>query len=265
MTHNSSSHVRKLIHLSSHTSPISALRTALGRILRENHRRELEMGTSATLFDEDARAQREEANTNTHLLSLPAELRIRIYTLATDNKYSVLTSQLALVPKTNVLQTSRQLRKETTPIIYGQFLCFGYWNWLSRDGTLWLDLISENAVRCLRHVDFSCSGNYLCEDGEIHNHTLEIAVLRSVKRFSYLLRSYWERLTNPKIHEYNDCENCAVARYWHRKAMPVLDRMKSQNCEAMGYSRDDLLALYYIMRDLRSHEGEYFEELANIC
>lgn len=220
----------------------------------------MEIGTIP--FDEDARAQREEANSKTRLLSLPAELRNRIYTLA-DVDRCYLTPQRSLESQATILQTSRQLRKETMPIVYGNFHYLGDYNWLSCGGIPWLNLISEDAVRSLRSLEFMCDGHYPCGDGEIRTHVLDISIERGVDGFQYMLRSNWIGVSAQHKTTLDDCNNCPAVGYLHRKAMPVLDRMKAQQSEVVAIDREGLLALFNIARDLTSHQGEIFEQWAD--
>lgn len=215
------------------------------------------MATSTSTFDEAARAERERMNTQSGLLKLPAELRNRIYTLTLDIETPRFIVIFEKLPKTSILQASRQLRTETMPIIYGQKILIEYASRVFHC-RLWLEMLSTDAVSCLRHLHFGVSGGYSRHHNKLGriSHWIGVKIDRDVDGLRYELTCNglndgycppWA--LRPKLKCLNEQEGCPTAERFHREVTPTLNRMKDRQ-GALGFEKKDLVALLKIMVDL---------------
>ncbi|KAI4726594.1 hypothetical protein E4T49_05626 [Aureobasidium sp. EXF-10728] len=106
------------------------------------------------------------------LMDLPVELRLRIYGMAFDGGR---TGNLDVrrrrdVAEPALLQTSRKIRAEGTPVFYSTpYFRFklpdveglqGFTRWIEGPEKLWLQHISPNNIKSLRHVSFRLQGTF---------------------------------------------------------------------------------------------------------
>lgn len=206
------------------------------------------MASTVTAFDEDRRAQREHKNASSDLLKLPAELKNRIYMDVFEIDPLYHRSIVQIARGEGILRTSRQLRKETQPILYGCKIIFWGWDTVIKTGIPWLHVLSSKAVSYLRHLEFDvialCPGH---QDGRTYHH-LSLTVDPDSHNSRYKLECY----------DYMNgvgSENCSAVKRVDRKIVPVLERLKTDQ-DREGFKRKDLLALMEIMKKLQSRRSQ---------
>lgn len=202
------------------------------------------MATDTTTFDEQVRAEREQANSNTLLLRLPAELRNRIYNEVlprTSNWYWVLT--ILDLTRPEILSTSRQVRKEAASIFYSQRR-FAIMSARFRRGRVWLEHLSDDALTLLRQ---------LCLHSMVRYHSIGTRP-GNTNTSSHDVMVHMERQADGFLCSIN-CDDdlnrvhpiCPVVPMIRARASGVLDRIKT--CNKSGFRRAELLELMDILED----------------
>lgn len=208
------------------------------------------------MSSETERQRREQANANSNLLKLPAELRVRIYTLVLGIHARSWTSVRPKNLTPAILRTSRQLRSETTPIWYGKQY-FVFVEPSSSSTAAWLKSLTPQAVSSLRHISLNVASDKVCKHSatDFHDtchHYLQLNIDRDSKGFDYRVRCIEDPLfvTSRYI-----AVNCPIAVKLKVKTMGVF--LNCMGKRGTGYTTslvEVLLAVSAICEDLRKSE-----------
>lgn len=133
---------------------------------------------------EQARAEREQANADTLLLLLPPELRNSIFISALTHPsiYKFFVGPDACSTSSGILRVSRQIRKETLPLFYGQ-CCFTL---LQEDlyfGKTWLERIPTDALAFVRKISCNAKVDFWEPSRSTHYHQLKVNIDRTSDGF----------------------------------------------------------------------------------
>lgn len=205
-------------------------------------------------FNEEARARRELENTSNPLLKLPAELRNRIYILALEPDFPsdiyISSYRLSEGPSApSILQTSRQLRKETTPIWYGGRECIFLISATGSDCVKWLNALPTEAIQSLRYLRFmlhvQSSHEHASTTGSFWHSHIEISACGKDEglRYSYCCTETRYDGSERKVLD-ADCEEARnVGTNARRILKHMRDRVASFDDDEQVLRRCDLLDL----------------------